>query len=124
MSAPNYTCKEELKLLLKFKDNKIKTLNQKPRRKENKVASLNDCLKEMKDKELVGPVAAAQLEEPFSGLLSEIILNHFNNQDKSSRGNRHSDQAKKFAFLFTQCVRACSFSFSFTAPKKINNRMI
>ena len=51
--------------------NAVSKVTQK---KGGKVASLNDCLKEMKDKELVGPVAVAQLEETFSGLSSEIIL--------------------------------------------------
>ena len=97
VDPPRSPTKDELKLLLKTKDKKLKILQQKIRRKEKKVVSLNECIKDMKDKQLVGPVAAAQLEETFSGLSSDIILNHFQNKDKSSRGNRHSDEAKKFA---------------------------
>ena len=65
---PKSPTKEELKLLLKSKNDKLKTLQQKLRRKEKKVASLKDRIQDMKDKQLVGPVAATQLEEAFSGL--------------------------------------------------------
>ena len=83
--------------LVRIQRQQDKNAESKFTQKGKKVVSLNDCIKEMKDKELVGPVAAAPLVETFSGLSSEIILNHFNNRDKSSRGNRHSDESKKFA---------------------------
>ena len=100
--------KEDLISLVKLQQVKIKSLQQKVRRKQNKIKSLKDCIDTLSNDKLVSPAVADQLKETFSGLTSDLILNHFNNQHKNERGNRHSDEAKKIrfnpAFLFTKSV--------------------
>ena len=47
-TSPKSPTKDELKLLLKSKNDKLKTLKQKLRRKEKKVLSLKGSIQEMK----------------------------------------------------------------------------
>ena len=83
--------KQQLKNIIAEKDKNIKILKQKIRRKETKIKSLSQLVDELKKKKLVSEVAAEQLEEAFSGVSSDIIVNHFKNKDRRPRGYRHSE---------------------------------
>ena len=93
----SYRGKDDLISLVKLQQVKIKTLQQKVRRKENKIKSLNGYIDTLSEDKLVSPVVADHLKDTFSGLTSYIIVNHFNNQHKKERGNRHREEAKKLA---------------------------
>lgn len=93
-SAPQSPTKEELYHQLNAKDEKlkeqiakIKSLQQKVRRSSSKVDNLQKVLADLADKNLVRPNVAEALENAFSVLSSEVIMNHFNNKDK---GNSHT----------------------------------
>ena len=76
---------------------KIKTLNQRLRRKEHKIQTLSGMYKELSERKLLSDNFAEELKEKFPGMSAEIMLNHFNNCSKKPQGYRHSDEAKKFA---------------------------
>ena len=76
---------------------KIKTLQQKVRRKEKKIDTLKSLLNELVKKQLLTEDVSANLEKSFSGLPLDIIKNHYKNKDRKSKGHRHSDEVKRFA---------------------------
>ena len=76
---------------------KIKTLQQTVRRKTTKIINLKSVFDELKSKELLNNNRYDSLIESFSGVSTDIIANHFKNQNKvDKKGNRHNDEAKKF----------------------------
>ena len=96
--------KEELKMLLEQRNEKIselqrkvKGLQQKVRRNTTKMATMNGVIGELRERCLVSPSVASILESEFSGLSGEIIRNYFSNKDKKPQGHRHNDDAKRFA---------------------------
>ena len=76
---------------------KIKTLQQKVRRQNKKIESLQEVMSNLKDKKLLNSEAAQVLDDSFSGLTHDIILDRFKNQDRVPKGHRYSDEVKKFA---------------------------
>ena len=78
--------KEDLISLVKLQQAKIKSLQQKGCRKQNKIKSLKDCIYKLSKDRLLSPAVADQLKETFSGLTLDLIVNHFNNQHKNERG--------------------------------------
>ena len=82
--------KEELK-------KKIKILQQKVRRKEKKIHTVQGLIDDMAKKKLLENDISNTLKETFSGLPLTMIENHLKNQDRESHGNRHSDEVKRFA---------------------------
>ena len=96
--------KEELYMQLKEKDEqlekqkgKIKVLQQKVRRLSAKVETIQKLFSDLQRKNLLRPNVSVALENLFSRISGRIIMNHFNNKDKSSKGHRHNTEAKKFA---------------------------
>ena len=89
--------KDDLKQKIVEQKRKIKSLNQKLRRKCEKIETLEGMYKELSDRKLLKDEFAEQLKEKFPGMSAEVIANHFDNFGKDSRGFRHSDDAKKFA---------------------------
>ena len=76
---------------------KIKTLQQKVRRREKKIDSLKSLLDDLVKKQLLTDDVSANLEKSFSGLPLDIIKNHHKNKDQKNKGHRHSDEVKRFA---------------------------
>ena len=70
----SYPSKDDLISLVKLQQVKIKTLQQKVRRKENKIKSLNGYIDTLSKDKLVSPVVADQLKDTFSGFTSDIIV--------------------------------------------------
>ena len=62
-----------------------------------RVSTLQNILQDLKSKNLLRENVTETIENSFSGLSADIIGNHFNNQDRSERGNRHNTEVKKFA---------------------------
>ena len=89
--------KDELKAQVDEQKKKIKSLQQKVRREKKKNKSLSDIIDDMKSQGLLNSDTSAILKESFSGLSSEIIMNHFKNKDKSTQGHRYSEEVKQFA---------------------------
>ena len=77
--------------------NKIKLLNQQVRRKSTTVSNLRSSVVMLKEKQLLDPKIADNLVETFPGLDGAIIANHFQNIDRDNRGNRYSDEVKRFS---------------------------
>ena len=94
---PPSPTKEELKIQIDNLQRKVKTLQQKVRRSTVKVASLNDLTEELRNKNLVSTDVCNIIEQNFSGVAYDVVQNYFINKDRSSRGHRHSDSAKRFA---------------------------
>ena len=113
--------KDELKVViikqdteLNKKRKEIKTLKQKVRRKEAKVTTLQNLIKDIKKKGLLAPSIADCLSENFEGLTGELISNHFSNINRNRNGVRYVDDVKKFAltlhfYIFTVLVRMSMF---------------
>ena len=76
---------------------KIKFLQQKVRRKDVKLQSLNKIIGKLKEDSLLKPKVSEVLGDAFSNLSSELILNHYQNQDRSNRGHRYNADVKRFA---------------------------
>lgn len=77
--------KEELKLKIEEQKRKIKTLNQKLRRKSSKIETLEGMYKELSERKLLSDEFSIQLKEKFPGMSAEIIANHFSNHGKDAR---------------------------------------
>ncbi|XP_065658834.1 THAP domain-containing protein 1-like [Hydra vulgaris] len=89
---------------------KVKALQQKLRRKEKKICSLQDMVSLLKSKNYLTTDAATVLSENFSGLSYEIIKNQFSNQNVKPKGHRYNDEVKKFALiLYFYSPRAFNF---------------
>ena len=104
---------------------KIKTLQQKLRRKEKKISSMKEMMSELQDKKLLTEDCANVLENNFSGMTREFLISELNNHEKRTRGKRYSDELKKFALtLHFYSPRAYNFmrsTFSLPAPSSIAN---
>ena len=74
---------------------KIRILQQKLRRNSNKMDNMNTLISDMKERQLLEPSVADQLDKHFHHLSKDIIINQFVNQDRSNKGHRHSDEVKK-----------------------------
>ena len=89
---------------------KIKTLQQKLRRKEKKINSMKDTITNLKDKKLVNDDVANILQQNFSGLTREIISNKIHNNNVKPKGHRYNDEIKRFALtLHFYSPRAYNF---------------
>jgi hypothetical protein len=87
----------------------VKALQQKLRRKDKKINSLQDMVSVLKSKNYLTTDAATVLSESFSGLSYEIIKNQFSNQNVKPKGHRYNDDNDKkicfnTSFLFSTCV--------------------
>ena len=104
---------------------KIKTLQQKVRRQNKKIQSLQEVMSDLKDKCLLNSEAAQVLDDSFSGLTHDIILDRFKNQDRVPKGHRYCDEVKKFALtLHFYSPRAYDFVrpiLSLPSPSSIYN---
>ncbi len=96
--------KEELKVMLQRRDQEldkkrteIKSLKQNVRRKASQLTTLQSLVNDLKERELMAPSIADCLENNFSGLTGELIINHFNNTDRHRNSMRYTDDVKKFA---------------------------
>ena len=103
-SSPSSPTKGELRLLLEVRNDeivdlqkKVKTLQQKLRRKTSKIENMGNIIGELKERCLVSPTVASVLDNNFSGVSLDVIRNHFSNKGKKSQGHRHSEEAKRFA---------------------------
>ena len=73
-------------------------LNRKVSRRTSRVKSVSSTIKDLKDKKLLCANSSERLEGLFTGgLSSEVIINHFKNQNWIATGRRHSYEAKKIA---------------------------
>ena len=76
---------------------KIKSLQQKLRRKDKKLKSIKDLFNALQQKRLLDSKTAEFLENHFSGLTSEIFKNAMRNCKRMSQGRRYNDKSKQFA---------------------------
>ena len=76
---------------------KIKTLQQKVRRKEKKIENLKGLLDDLVKRQLLSEDVSSNLEKSFSGLPLAFIKNYYNNKNRSAKGYRHNDEVKRFA---------------------------
>lgn len=76
---------------------KVKILQQKLRRKEKKITSLQDLLKTLRKKGILESDASSVLENCFQGLSKEIFKNEFLNVNRKAQGRRYSRDMKYFA---------------------------
>ena len=91
---------------------KIKTLNQRLRRKEHKIQTLSGMYKELSERKLLSDNFAEELKEKFPGMSAEIMLNHFNNCSKKTArlpAQRRSKEVRfNIEFLLRSCLRFCT----------------
>ena len=115
--------KEELKKLIAEQKTKIKTLQQKLRRRDKKIETQSQFISDLKAKNLIDDDIANILDENFSGLTGAIIQNQFKNKGRDPRGRRHNDEVKKFALtLHFYSPRAYDYLrkvFDFPHPKSL-----
>ena len=95
--VPTSPTKDDLNNVITNQRKKIKSLQQQVRRGKEKLKTLNDVLSQLQTNDLLSKKTADVLQESFSGITLDVISNHLNNQDKSARGYRHSEEAKRFA---------------------------
>ena len=76
---------------------KVKTLNQKLRRRSKKISTLSGLIQHLKKENKLKTDVASVLEHEFSGLPLELIKNLSKNQYKSLHGQRYSEITKQFA---------------------------
>ena len=81
---------EELLSNMEKQRRKIRSLQHKVRRYDSKVNTLQGILDDLKSRNLLRDSHLETLENSFSGLSADIIINHFKNQERSQRGNRHN----------------------------------
>ena len=78
---------------------KIKTLQQKLRRRETKIDSLEKMYEQLKQKQFLSTDAADILETNFSGMSKELMKSELKNKNRGAEGGRYSDELKKFAMI-------------------------
>lgn len=89
---------------------KIKTLNQKVRRRNRKISSLQELVKLLKKKNLLEQHTSNIIENHFEGPLNEIFKNELLNKNKNVKGRRYSSAIKHFALtLLYYSPRAYNF---------------
>ena len=76
--------KEELKAIVEKQKKKIKTLNRKVTRRTSREKSLSCAIKDLK--KLLCANSSEWLECLFAGLSSDLIINHFKNQNRIATG--------------------------------------
>ena len=76
---------------------KIRTLQQKVRRRDKKIETMKGLIDDLVEKKMISEDVSKTLEDNFSGLPLHIMENHFKNKDRDPRGQRHSDEVKRFA---------------------------
>ena len=77
---------------------KYKTLQQKLRRKQRKIESMQDVINVLKNRKWISETNASNLEDQFSGITKEIFQSQLRNNGKGATGRRYSEQLKQFAF--------------------------
>ena len=76
---------------------KIKMLQQKLRRRNQKIKTMGDLIDTMKNKELLSQSSADLLKDQFSGTCLELFLNEVKNKGRKPAGRRYSEELKQFA---------------------------
>ncbi len=96
--------KDDLKKQIEDKDvkihelkRKVKSLQRAVQRDKQKVSKRDNIIEDLRQQNLVSSSVANVLEENFSGVSFNVLMNHFVNKDRKPQGHRHNDEAKKFA---------------------------
>lgn len=76
---------------------KIKVLNQKVRRRNQKICSLQELIKVLKNKGLLEHNPSNIIENHFDGTLNDIFKNELVNRKRHVKGRRYSRDVKHFA---------------------------
>ena len=108
--------KDDLKKQIEDKDvkihelkRKVKSLQRAVQRDKQKVSKRDNIIEDLRQQNLVSSSVANVLEENFSGVSFNVLMNHFVNKDRKPQGHRHNDEAKKFAMtLHFYSPRACA----------------
>ena len=96
--SPNALPKSNQKSPTKVKlRKKIKTLQQKLRRRNKKINNLKDLITTLKDKKYLSNGSAEILLDQFSGVSNDIFKNQIKNNKSKPTGRRYSEELKKFA---------------------------
>ena len=104
---------------------KVKRLQQKVRRRDKKITSLQGLVNTLQDKHLIKSSAANLLKDQFSGLTLEMFQNELKNCKREKKGYRYHKEVKKFALtVHFYSPRAYSYLrtiFSLPHPSSIRN---
>ena len=102
---------------------KIKTLQQKLRRRNLKICSLTGLIKDMRNRKLLEKAPAELLQDQFSGLTLDMFQNQIKNSARKPGGKRYNEEIKKICFdsslLFSQSIFVCEESSSSPPPSII-----
>ena len=82
---------------------KYKTLQQKLRRKQRKIESMQDVINVLKNRKWISETNASNLEDQFSGITKEIFQSQLQNNGKGATGRRYSEEFKQFALTLYFC---------------------
>lgn len=110
--------KEAIQKKLHTAQEKLKLVNRKTKRKDNKIESLSKLLQHLKNEGLIAKNTLDTLQE-FSENIQPIVQNEISNRGKNRQGRRYSDDLKKFAFTlhyhspraYEYCRSACILIF-------------
>ncbi len=87
---------------------KFKVLQQKIRRQKKKMKTQTELIDELKERKLLDDDVASMLEENFSGITAEVMINQLKNKDRDPRGRRYTSEVKKVCinlrFLLPACI--------------------
>ena len=73
---------------------KIKTLQQKLRRRNLKICSLTGLIKDMRNRKLLEKAPAELLQDQFSGLTLDMFQNQIKNSVRKHGGRRYNEEIK------------------------------
>lgn len=106
-------------------EKRLKTTAQKVRRKEKKICSLKNLLKDLKEKNLLESDPAMVIEKCFDGNLLDIFKGEMDNVSKAPKGRRYSQSVKQFAatlhYYSPQAYEFCRSVFTLPDISSIQN---
>ena len=101
---------EKLALKNAMLKRKVKTLQQKVRRRNVKIKNMTLLIDELKDKLLIKTEEASLLHDNFDGLQLSMFRNTLQNAQRQKQGKRYTEAVKKFAItLYFYSPRASNF---------------
>lgn len=104
---------------------KIKILNQKIRRRNKKLASLQDLIKILQKKVLLEHEPSKIIENHFDGTLANSFKNELSNRYRNFKGRRYSKEMKQFAltllYYSPKAYKFCRSILSLPHPASIRN---
>lgn len=104
---------------------KVKTLNQKVRRRDSRLNTITQVVADLKRERLLDHEPAAVMEKCFDGTVLELVKNELCNSDRKPQGKRYSQEVKRFAttlhYYSPQAYEHCRKTFSLPDVASIRN---